>query len=513
MLSPHYQMTYYLLVAAALWTLYLVFFDPDRPADLTLAARAGPGVRRRAARARHRGDPGAAVPPVHPVLAPRRRRAEQRLGIRDLVLDAARRAHDDGPAAVQRRARRTTGAATSSSCTPSTSGAVVVVLAALGVGDRARRRLVLALGAIALLFLLVSFGGHTPFYYLWYEVMPMMKKVRAPGHGVLPGGAADGRVRRRSAWTGCSAARSSRRALDRRRSPCSAALALLGAARRARSGGDGARERRSRRLAWRPTRAALRGGVAPAARRGPRGRRRALGHLARTAPRRAWPRRRWRRWSSATSGASTGCSSPFAARPRRSSGTTPSRPSCAPSASRSGCSTSGVYQGSYLMAHDIQTMLGYHGQEVRFYDELLGGKDQWRNVGSPALLDLLGVRYLLLPDAQAVPGYHQVLGPVTTTPGLAGRPVRAGHGVPRTCGSCRARPSWPRTRPFRPSSTLASRTARSRSIRTRRRAHARADPGRAGAGAGADPADAGRRGPPARCASRSTAPPPSRPIS
>ena len=32
MLSPHYQMTYYLLVAAGLWTLWLVFLDPDRPA-------------------------------------------------------------------------------------------------------------------------------------------------------------------------------------------------------------------------------------------------------------------------------------------------------------------------------------------------------------------------------------------------------------------------------------------------------------------------------------------------
>ena len=34
MLSPHYQMTYYLLVAAGLWTLYLVFLDPDRPAGI-----------------------------------------------------------------------------------------------------------------------------------------------------------------------------------------------------------------------------------------------------------------------------------------------------------------------------------------------------------------------------------------------------------------------------------------------------------------------------------------------
>jgi hypothetical protein len=77
----------------------------------------------------------------------------------------------------------------------------------------------------------------------------------------------------------------------------------------------------------------------------------------------------------------------------------------------------GVYQGSYLMAHDIQTMLGYHGNEIRYYDELLGGKGQWRNAGNPNLIDLLAVRFLLLPEAQTVPGFHQVLGPVTTTPG------------------------------------------------------------------------------------------------
>ena len=32
------------------------------------------------------------------------------------------------------------------------------------------------------------------------------------------------------------------------------------------------------------------------------------------------------------------------------------------SRNRSGCLDVGVYQGSYLMAHDIQTMLGYHGR-------------------------------------------------------------------------------------------------------------------------------------------------------
>src|SRR5690606_27400178 len=60
-------------------------------------------------------------------------------------------------------------------------GVLVVILAILGLGAAKRRGLLLGLGVIAGLFLLVSFGGHTPFYRLWYEVMPMMQKVRAPG--------------------------------------------------------------------------------------------------------------------------------------------------------------------------------------------------------------------------------------------------------------------------------------------------------------------------------------------
>jgi hypothetical protein len=80
----------------------------------------------------------------------------------------------------------------------------------------------------------------------------------------------------------------------------------------------------------------------------------------------------------------------------------------------------GVYQGSYLMAHDVQTMLGYHGNEVRYYDELMGGKNEWRNAGSPNLHDLLAVRFLLLPQDQEVPGFHRVLGPEATTPGTLG---------------------------------------------------------------------------------------------
>ena len=47
------------------------------------------------------------------------------------------------------------------------------------------------------------------------------------------------------------------------------------------------------------------------------------------------------------------------------------------------------------------------------------------NVGSPNLHDLLAVRYLLLPDSQTVPGFHQVLGPTTTTPGTGRASLRA----------------------------------------------------------------------------------------
>ena len=60
-------------------------------------------------------------------------------------------------------------------------GLPVVALALLGAGVRERRRLVLWLGGIGLLFLLVSLGGATPFYKLWWAVMPLVKKTRAPG--------------------------------------------------------------------------------------------------------------------------------------------------------------------------------------------------------------------------------------------------------------------------------------------------------------------------------------------
>src|SRR4029077_5741722 len=60
-------------------------------------------------------------------------------------------------------------------------GLPVVVLAALGATVRERRRQIVWLGGIGLLFLLISLGAATPFYRVWWALMPLVKKTRAPG--------------------------------------------------------------------------------------------------------------------------------------------------------------------------------------------------------------------------------------------------------------------------------------------------------------------------------------------
>jgi len=72
------------------------------------------------------------------------------------------------------------------------------------------------------------------------------------------------------------------------------------------------------------------------------------------------------------------------------------------------------YSHAILMKYRIPTVLGYHGFELRTYDELGGQREGWRNIGSPTVLDLLSVRFLILPDSQNIPGFHQVVGPTPT---------------------------------------------------------------------------------------------------
>lgn len=73
------------------------------------------------------------------------------------------------------------------------------------------------------------------------------------------------------------------------------------------------------------------------------------------------------------------------------------------------------YGKSILMAYRVPNVLGYHGFEMRSYQELGGSQSGWRNIGTPNVLSLLAVRFLILPDTQTIPGFHEVVG-VSPTP-------------------------------------------------------------------------------------------------
>jgi hypothetical protein len=78
----------------------------------------------------------------------------------------------------------------------------------------------------------------------------------------------------------------------------------------------------------------------------------------------------------------------------------------------------GPYGAAILMSYQIPQLLGYHGTEVAAYDELLGGKNVWRNLMHPELFRLTALRYIILGDSVHVPGYHRVLGPVPNAFGV-----------------------------------------------------------------------------------------------
>ena len=79
-----------------------------------------------------------------------------------------------------------------------------------------------------------------------------------------------------------------------------------------------------------------------------------------------------------------------------------------------------MYRQMSLMRFEIPQLLGgISSVELRSFDDLMGlrGFGDFTNLGHIHLWNLLAVRFVVLPDTQAIPGYHRVLGPVTTGAG------------------------------------------------------------------------------------------------
>ncbi len=411
-LTPHPQMTYYLLVAGAIWTIYLVFFDRERSTAVSrftalgLAAAAvllGVGI-------------GAIflVPFVgYFPFSPRavgesasswEYATSYALPLEELLGVVLPQFPGLGPEAYW--------GGNFAKLHTEYLGAVVLVLAGFGIAARRRQRLLLVLAGIAGLFLLVSLGADTPFYRAWYSIMPYMKKVRAPGMAFFLVALAV------SAFAAFGADRLLRREVTPRGVLIGfgvlAAIGLLAAAGLLQPVAEGFAVERmmERAIANAPALAAggirlvavalLGGGAAWLIAAGRLPARAAAPLLALIVAADLWSIDRRFFVFTATEAelfANDEITRHIAAQPK------PFRV------------LDVAYPGDFLMAHDVQTVLGYHGNEVRYYDDLWGGKNVYANLTSQNLWDLWAVQAVVLRGEQPLPGFHKVMGPVTTTPG------------------------------------------------------------------------------------------------
>ena len=296
-------------------------------------------------------------------------------------------------------------------------GLFPLALAVLGIGSRERRRMVLVLGVIGLLFLLISFGAHTPFFRLVYEVMPMMKKARAVGMAYFLVAFSI------AVYAGFGAERLLRGEITFRRAlvpiavlgtiavlgvigvlqPVAEALAIPERMNEVVANADAVRQGGLRLLAltalalgltWAITTGQLRAAAAVAC-------------VAAVIVIDLWSiERKFVNFQPSVAVTYRDDELTMALRkfpmPQR-------------------VLDANVYQGSWLMAHGIPTLLGYHGNQIRFADQLLGGKNQgFPNAGSPVILNLYAVQHVIFPQSLEGQGWKQALGPVPTASGLPG---------------------------------------------------------------------------------------------
>ncbi len=289
-------------------------------------------------------------------------------------------------------------------------GLPVAVLAALGITAPQRRRQILWVGGIGLLFLLISLGAATPFYKVWWAVMPLVKKTRAPGMAFYVVALVT------AMFAGLGAERALKGEGRRVMTPAliiGGIVALLGATgvfghiAEALAAAKAAAARADQAaILW----GAVTSGLALAAtaavlgpaqvRLTPR-----LGALALIliVGTDLWLNAR-QFWS---------YTKPYGRDPvidRVAATPLPYRVFQPPA-------SGAAYPGSILMAFGIPELFGYHGNELRYYDELWDRENSWRNLGVLSLWDLWAVRYAILSAGtqtlDSIPGFRRVLDSVT----------------------------------------------------------------------------------------------------
>lgn len=407
----HFHMAYFLFIALGLWTLFLVFWDPERPATLapwralgmaTAAVAVGAGISALqllpffeyipfSPRAEGGPDTGwefatsYAFPPseIFTLLLPEFNGVLERYWGRNAI-----KFHTEYV------------------------GFLPLALAALSLGDVARRRVVIAFGVGALLFLIFSFAGHTPLYRPFFEFLPMLKKVRAMGMVfylvafalcVLAGIGVD-RVLARAVGARTVLLVVGFAALF-------ALLGVLGGLQglteslavperldAATANAASLRSGALRLLLW----VTLGGGVLWAAATARLKPAIATAALVVLMALELWSvDRKFYTFSARASAL-------FADDAITAHLRAVKPPYRVFDAGNS-------YGQSLLMAYRIPVAIGYHGFQLRRYEELTGAAGGYAQLGSPTLLDLLAIRYVIVPAAQPVPGYHVVAGPITTT--------------------------------------------------------------------------------------------------
>jgi hypothetical protein len=429
LLSPHFQMTYYMLIATGLFALYVTFGDqnllgtPSRVRALALALGAvvlGFGV---------------AAIQILPFLAylPFSPRAQGFHGFEGATSYAIPWAHV--PEFLLKSftgVRETYWGPNGLKLHSEYLGLPVIALAILGVGAGKQRRLMLWLGGIGLLFLLISLGASTPFYQAWWALMPYVKQTRAPGMAffvvalVVAVLAALGVERLERKEEGLhptfwfvAAGAIALLAIAGAFSSMAVSLATGLEASLGRPLADAAAASRTV-ITWGAASSALAlAGVAAIALAWRRGR--LTGPLfsillAGVVGTDLWLNARafW-----VYSDGHPGLFARDSVTDRIQTTPLPFR-----------VLDLGVYptSGSALMAFGIPTVLGHHGFELNRYDELLGGQGQWRHLASLPLWDLLAVRYVIVPAQgraleEVLPGfaerYRKLLANVPTSAGVA----------------------------------------------------------------------------------------------